>query len=276
MTSFGKTQSKTQDRYLVPGLKRGLGVLRAFTPQRHHLTLAQLAEALGMTRSAVFRSVYTLTDLGYLAYDERSQSYALGPEVLRLSYGYVATRELVEVAQDMIERLRSDTGWSAHLGVLDGTSVLYVLRLPSKQGEASIVHVGSRLPARSTTMGRVLLSGLPEERLIRLYQSDTETTGAATRFAPVLKQWRQDREQGVIRHVGKFEAGIVSIAAPLRDATGEYVAAISLSTHVHPAAIADLDERIEAMIRAAADAISARLGWRRPGEVKAGKPAQGG
>lgn len=253
---------KTQDRYLVPGLQRGLSVLRAFTPQRHHLTLAELAEELGMTRSAVFRSVYTLSHLGYLLHDERSQSYALGPEVLRLSYGYVATRELVEVAQDTIEQLRRETGWSAHLGVLDGTSVLYVLRLPSPQGADSIVHVGSRLPARGTTMGRVLLSGLPEERIIGLYQRDTEITGAPSKLAAVLTQWAQDREQAVIRQVGKFEAGIVSIAAPLRDATGECVAAVSLSARAEPGAIAELDRRVEPALRRAAVVISARLGWR--------------
>src|SRR5690606_4740884 len=91
-------QTTHEDRYIVPGLVRGLQVLQAFTPERSEMTLSEIGEALGMTRSAAFRSVYTLAQLGYLLHDQRAGRYALGPAVLRLGYGYLATRELIEVA----------------------------------------------------------------------------------------------------------------------------------------------------------------------------------
>lgn len=257
-------ETKSQDRYLVPGLVRGLHALRAFTPQRPHLTLGELADVLKTTRSAAFRTVYTLTSMGYLLHDERHLTYALGPAVLRLSHGYIATRELVEVAQESIERLRDESGWSAHLGVLEGTSVLYMLRVPSLQGTSSIVHVGSRLPARSTTMGRVLLAGLPEERVIALYHHEGKKTGAAQKLGPILKQWKRDRGRDTISHIGAFEAGIVSIAAPLRDVTGDYVAAISLSAHADADRVRELDTSIGGLIRDTAERISILLGWQKP------------
>ena len=253
--------NKSQDRYLVPGLVRGLQALRAFTPQRPHLTLGELADVLQTTRSAAFRTVYTLTNAGCLLHDAHKQTYALGPAVLGLSHGYIATRELVEVVQESIARLRDESGWSAHLGVLDGTSVLYMLRMPSLQGTSSIVHVGSRLPARSTTMGRVLLAGLPEDRVIALYHHEAEKTGTSQKLGPVLKQWKRDQGQDTISHVGTFEAGIVSIAAPLRDVTGDYVAAISLSAHADADKVRELDHSIKGMICNASKRISALLGW---------------
>jgi DNA-binding IclR family transcriptional regulator len=256
--------SKSKDRYLVPGLVRGLETLRAFTPERPNLSLGDLAEILKTTRSATFRTVYTLTYMGCLLHDERTLTYSLGPAVLRLGYGYIATRELVEVAQPSLVRLRDDSGWSAHLGVLDGTSVLYMLRLPSLQGAASIVHVGSRLPARTTTMGRILLAGLSEERVIGLYHQDAAKTGSGIKVAPILSQRKRDRRQDTISHVGTFEAGIASIAAPLRDVTGDTVAAISLSARADAVKVDEMGNSIKEMIHETAERISAQLGWQKP------------
>lgn len=217
------------DRYLVPGLIRGLQVLAAFTPERREMSLSEIARQLGLTRSAVFRSVYTLASLGYLLHDEARGSYSLGPAVMRLGHGYLARRELVEVALPELERLRDEIDWSTHLGVRDGTSVLYMLRLPSRHGMGSIVHVGSRLPAASTTMGRVLLADLEEAALVSLYREEGARRGQPGDggFGRILAQWRRDRGSASIVQVGTFEAGMASVAAPLRDLSGRVVAAIN-------------------------------------------------
>jgi DNA-binding IclR family transcriptional regulator len=256
-------ETGSNDRYLVPGLVRGLEVLRAFTPGQPSLTLGDIAAILKTTRSAAFRTVYTLTHMGCLLHDERRQTYMLGPAVLTLGYGYIATRELVEVAQPGLERLRDESGWSAHLAVLDGTSILYMLRLPSLQSRSSIVHVGSRLPARSTTMGRLLLAGVSEERVIGLYQQASTAMGADQKIAAILTQWRRDRELETISHLGTFEVGIVSVAAPLRDASGTYVAAISLSAHAGAEKMQQMASRRE-MIIDTSKRISKLLGWQPP------------
>ncbi|MFC7557433.1 IclR family transcriptional regulator [Pseudoroseomonas wenyumeiae] len=150
------------ERYLVPALIRGLGLLQAFGPGRTEMTLAELAAAIGVTRSAAYRLAYTLEHLGFLRHDPRGRRYALGPEVLRLGYGYLASRDLVEVAGPALEALRDRTGWSAHLGILEGTEVVYVARVPTRRSVASNVQLGSRLPAHATAMGRILLAALPE------------------------------------------------------------------------------------------------------------------
>lgn len=251
------------DKYLVPGLLRGLQVLQDFTPEEREMTLSQIARRLGTTRSAAFRTVYTLAQQGYLLHDPNSGRYALGPAVLRLGYGYLASRELVEIALPELERLRDATDWSAYLGVRDGRFVLYMLRVPSHMGLASIVHVGSRLPAAGTTMGRVLLADLCEDDLIRLYRDETyqNAPGRTPRsLGELVAQWRRDRKADAIVQIGKFETGIASIAAPVRDIEGRVVAAINITQATSSDTSAVIEGGLRQKVVDAAAAITRLLG----------------
>lgn len=240
------------DPYRVPGLVRGLAALQAFTPARPEMTLSELASALGVTRSAAFRTVHTLVSEGYLL-AVRENRFRLGPSVLRLSYGYLASRELLEVAQGPLETLRDDIDWSTHLGVLDGRHVLYLLRLPATRGLSSLVHVGSRLPAATTAMGRILLAQKSERQLRQLYAGDLDS-GALAR---VLRTAQADRDADHVESIGRFESGISSVAAPVRDMSGQVVATMS-ATNVTDTVPRDV---VRAVLRCAAS-ISMGLGWR--------------
>ncbi|MCR9121736.1 MAG: IclR family transcriptional regulator [Phyllobacteriaceae bacterium] len=250
-----------EDRYLVPGLIRGLKVLQAFSPDRPEMSLSEIAGHLGMTRSAAFRAVYTLSHLGYLIHDPRSRLYRLGPAVMALGYGLLASRELVEIAMPELERLRDETDWSAHLGVRDGRSVLYLLRVPSRMGLASIVHVGSRLPAVTTTMGRILLADLDEPSLVALYRDAAEDAhGGTGGWTPpkVLAQHETDRDAETITQAGRFESGVTATAAPVRDLSGQVIAAINATTTAPPDD--DTETHVRDRLLAAARRISTQLG----------------
>jgi len=255
-----KTIASESDRYLVPGLVRGMQVLGAFTPERRALSLSEIARIIGQSRSAAFRTVYTLTSLGYLLHDERTKAYSLGPEVMRLGYGYMANRELVEIAMPELERLRDRTDWSTHLGVRDGTRVLYMLRAPSRLGMGSIVHVGSRLPAASTTMGRVLLAALDDDTIAALYRDAPPAVsgGAILGVADILTQSKRDREADTIVQVGSFEAGVASVAAPVRDLSGDVIAAINATLATDTAS--GVPDAIKREVYEAAGRISHLLG----------------
>lgn len=252
------------DRYMVPGLVRGLEALQAFTPERPRLTLGELAEATGVTRSAVFRIAYTLTELAFLVHDPHGRTYALGPAVLRLGYGFLASRELVEVALPHLEALRDVTGWSAHLGTLEGTEVLYLLRVPARRGLAGIVHVGSHLPAHATSMGRVLLADLDAAALADLYRH-ARLVGVGPRtpttVTALLARARADARRGYVVQVGEFERGVASVAAALRDASGRTVAAINAAGVAGRASDTAPDSPIVRHLLEAAAAISRGLGF---------------
>lgn len=240
------------DPYLVPGLMRGLAVLQVFSPVKTELTLSGIARELGVTRSAAFRTVHTLVAEGFLLPTREGTHYRLGPAVVRLTYGYHASRELLEVAQPVLAKMRDDHDWSTHLGVLDGRHVLYLMRLPATGGLSSLVHVGSRLPAATTAMGRVLLSGKDARFLRRLYDDlDPKARDG------IVAQAERDHAQGHVAGIGSFESGLSSVAAPVLDLSGEVVAAIS-ATRVSDA----IPDAITGESLKAGEKISRGLGWR--------------
>ncbi len=253
-------------RYLVPALMRGLAILQDLSGERRQMTLSQVADTLRVTRSSAYRLLVTLDHLGFVSFDAHNKTYALGAEVLRLGYGYLAGRDLVEVAMPHLVRLRDRTGWSAHLGELHGRDVTYLARIPTRRSIASTVHVGTRLPAAMTTMGRILLSELPDGEVRALYR-DASAEEAGSRgllsLAELLHQLATDAAAGavVVAH-SHYEPGVASIAAPIRDMTDKIVGAINISAVALLTNETELNGPLREEVLAAAAAISRDLGHR--------------
>ncbi len=259
---MGKTRDRREDRYLVPGLARGLAILQAFSEEAPRHSPASLARRLGVTRSGLFRTLYTLTELGFLLHDPRSGSYAIGPAVVTLGGSALPRRALLTAAWPRLGALRDATGCSAHLGLLDGAEVVYMLRAAAQEARAGIVHLGTRLPAHATSLGRVLLAGLAEEEVAALYADlplRRTAPGMPASLAGLLRRARQDRARGHVVHLGDFEAGVASLAVPLRDARRGVVAAISLSATL-PMMAEPLRPALLRSLTATAEAIAAATG----------------
>jgi DNA-binding IclR family transcriptional regulator len=264
--AFASTGASPDERYLVPALVRGLSILSALSSANSNPTLSEVAASLGVTRSSAYRLLYTLGHLGFIEYDARAKTYALGPQVLALGYGYLASRDLTEVAMPHLERLRDRTGWSAHLGELHGREVVYLARVPTRRLVSSTVHVGTRLPAHATTMGRILLSGLSDDEIRARYQEDLAGPFDLTPFtgtAQLLEQIAADRTSGVVgvQNSG-YEPGVASVAAPVRDVTDRIVAAINVSAVAMLLSEAELNGPLKDEVVAAAAMISRDLGRR--------------
>jgi IclR family pca regulon transcriptional regulator len=141
-------------------LAKGLAVLVCFSPERPTLSVSDISEALGMTRSTAHRYASTLVALGYLQKDEQRR-YELAARVSDLGRSALGATPLRAQARLELERLRSDTGCTVGLAVLDGTANLYVDRLPSHHTALYDVDLpvgaGSRVPADRTALGKVLL-----------------------------------------------------------------------------------------------------------------------
>jgi len=251
------------ERYLVPALIRGLKILSTLSRENSKLTLSEVAASLGTTRSSAYRLLYTLEHLGFVEYDARSKNYALGPQVLALGYGYLASRDIIDVAMPHLVRLRDRTGWSAHLGELHGRDVVYVARVATRRSIASIVHVGTRLPAHATTMGRILLSSLSDQEIRDLYNQDLSRSFNLSPYSDLgelLKQIAADRAEGIVVQSSGYEPGVASVAAPIHDVSGRIVAAINVSAVALLANEVELNGPLRAEVMAAAAAISRDLG----------------
>jgi DNA-binding IclR family transcriptional regulator len=256
-------ESGPDERYLVPALIRGLKILGTLSRESSKLTLSEVAASLGTTRSSAYRLLYTLEHLGFVEYDSQSKNYALGPQVLALGYGYLASRDIIDVAMSHLIRLRDRTGWSAHLGELHGRDVVYVARVATRRSIASIVHVGTRLPAHATTMGRILLSSLSDQEIRELYSQDLNRSFNLSPYldiAELLKQIAADRAEGIVVQNSGYEPGVASVAAPIRDVSGRTVAAINVSAVALLANEVELNGPLRAEVLATAAAISRDLG----------------
>src|SRR4249920_3421134 len=112
----------------VQSLARGLLVLRAFDHDHPSSTLSEVADRAGLSRAVVRRSLLTLQHLGYVAV--RGRQFSLTPRVLELGYSYVSSLDITELAQQAMEQLSQKVDESCSMAVLDGSDIVYVVRVP--------------------------------------------------------------------------------------------------------------------------------------------------
>jgi IclR family transcriptional regulator, pca regulon regulatory protein len=217
----------------VQSLARGLAVIRAFDADNAELTLTEVAKATGLTRAAARRFLYTLVELGYVRTD--GKRFSLRPRILELGYAYLSSLSLPELAMPAMERLVEQVRESSSMAVLDGEDVVYVARVPTKRIMSVAISVGTRFPAYATSMGRVLLAHRDPEWLAsylaaaKLEPLTSRTVTDPNQLRELLDQVRTD---GYCLVDEELEEGLRSIAAPIRDGSGQVVAAINVSAHI--------------------------------------------
>jgi IclR family pca regulon transcriptional regulator len=221
-----------RDSDFVQSLDRGLAVIRAFGPDRERLSLSDVARETGLTRAATRRFLLTLVKLGYVRSDGRQ--FSLRPRVLELGYAYLSGLGLPEVASPHLEELVARVRESSSISVLDGQHIVYVARVPTKRIMTVAISVGTRFPAYATSMGRVLLAGLPAAELdAYLRDADLAPITARTVTGPdgLMQIVRETGRQGYAIVDQELEEGLRAIAAPIHGAGGTVIAAINLSAH---------------------------------------------
>ncbi|WP_327351632.1 IclR family transcriptional regulator domain-containing protein [Streptomyces sp. NBC_01304] len=219
-------------REFVESLARGLTVLTAFGEGRDALPLTAVAEATGLARATARRALITLEHLGYVTAHERQ--YRLTPRVLDLGFAPLSRTSLSRLAAPHLDALMRQVHDSASLAVLAGGDIQYTARAAAGRIMSVDIHLGTRLPAYATSMGRILLSGLPPaERSALLDGAElralTESTVTARPALDVLLDRVQEQQYALTD--GELEAGLRSVAVPVRDRAGQVVAAVNVAMH---------------------------------------------
>ncbi|WP_194409781.1 IclR family transcriptional regulator domain-containing protein [Microbacterium cremeum] len=215
----------------VQSLARGLAVIRAFDGEHSELTLSDVARRAGIPRAAAGRFLRTLERLGYVRADDRF--FALTPRVLELGFSYLSSLSLPEIVQPHLERLSRDVDESVSAAVLDGGDIVYIARVPTRRIMSVRITIGTRFPAYATSMGRVLLAGMPDAALEALLPASglpSLTERTVTDPHELRREVERVREQGWALVDGELEPGLRSVAAPVRGRRGEVVAAVNVST----------------------------------------------
>jgi len=249
-----------KDRYLSNSLIRGLEILKMFDASHSTLSLAEIAANLGVSRTVPFRFLYTLQHLGYLFQDETTKRYQLTPKVMELGFAFLNTMQLPELARPYLEKLRDQTGASAHIGILDGNEVVYIARAATSTNFSTLnVMIGSRLPAHATSMGKVLLAFLPQEKLNAQLESvnlQSFTTQTKTMLRDLTTELEGIRQRGYAVSNEEFEIGICSVAVPIFDRDKMITAAVNVAAPTSILSADILDSQIIPAVCETAKALS--------------------
>jgi IclR family pca regulon transcriptional regulator len=244
----------------VQSLDRGLAVIGCFSAEAPRLTISEVARKTGLTRAAARRFLITLHELGYVGSDGRQ--FFLTPRVLRLGYAYLSSLSVADVAQTHLEQLADVVHESCSASVLDGFDIVYVARAATKRIMTISLSVGTRLPAHPTSMGRVLLAGLPDHRLDAYLKSAplVRLTDRTIIDRDALRaELDKTRVRGWCMVDQELEDGVRSVGVPIHDDSGRVVAAVNTSAHAARVPLSRLQKHFLPRLRECAAAIDAEL-----------------
>jgi IclR family transcriptional regulator, pca regulon regulatory protein len=248
-------EAAAEQKQYLQSLERGMAVIQVFSREHPALTLSEVARLTGTTRATARRILLTLEKLGHVRSDGRL--FSLTPRVLSLGWAYLSSLNLWEIAQPLMEDLVQKTKESCSAATLDLPDIVYVARVPTRRIMTIALGVGTRLPAHATSMGRVLLAGLPDDELDQFLAEATlerftdRTVTDPEKLRAIVVQARQ---QGWALNDQELEIGLRSIAAPIESADGRTIAALNLSAAAPRVSIDELRQRfLPALIETAED-----------------------
>jgi DNA-binding IclR family transcriptional regulator len=248
-------------------VERALDVLRTIGEARAEPGLSDIADDLGLHKTTVFRLLGALERAEFVVRDDARQRYQLGPALFRLASQARRAAGLYDAARPELEALAHDVGETATLEVLVGQEVLILDEVHGRFLVGGAPEVGTRWPAHATSTGKVLLAaaGMDEERpgasVPRLPAGRLARLGphTITSRAALARELAKVRRDGYAVGMEELEPGFVAIGAPVRNAHGRTVAAVSVGGPKARLGGARV-RTVAARVRAAADRISRRLG----------------
>ncbi len=212
---------------------KALDILEVLCNSGMALDLHVVGETLELPNPTVYRLLQTLVEHGYARQDGETRKYSPGLKIFELSQAVIAALQFTEIARERLQRLARETQETVHLAVLDQAEVIYLQKHESVYPAALYSRVGRKAPAYCTGVGKLLLAHLPEaERAAALQQADLRelTPNTITDKAALEEELAQIRRQGYSVDNMEHEEGVYCIARPIRDHTGEVVAAVSITT----------------------------------------------
>lgn len=232
MTESGPAEEDHSETY-VTAFGRGLAVIRCFSAANPVLTIAEVAKAASLNRATARRFLHTLEADGYAG--SENGRYSLRPKVLELGYAYLSSIAVDRLVHRQLLQLADQLHEPCSAGLLDGHDVVFVERAQTSHPRVMTLalHVGTRIPAYLTALGRVLLAELPDDRLdeyLRTAELRKETANTVIDPEELRAQILSVRAKGYYIMDQEIEVGIRAAAVPVRRPDGPALA-ISVASH---------------------------------------------
>jgi|TARA_R110000803_G_scaffold153982_9_gene218791 DNA-binding IclR family transcriptional regulator len=237
-------------------LVRGFQIIDAVAERPRNIQ--EISSVTGLTYGTVHRIVAVLQEQRYLK-PERSHGFTLGPRLIELGFAAYSRVDLVQVVRPWLEELSDLTHDTVHLARREGWEVTYLDKLPGARPVEISSRVGGRKPVISTGVGKALLFDEPELVLKQLYEQDGHLLPDRMSQKEWLALMASYRAEGYSYDLGEDEPSIRCVAAPLRDATGKIIAAVSVSSTHEYMSPARMQELIP-LVKRIAKSISHELG----------------
>ncbi|WP_082377902.1 IclR family transcriptional regulator [Pseudomonas sp. RIT-PI-q] len=216
----------------ITALSKGLSILMVFRAGRSSLTLREIAEASGLNKSTVQRSIFTLEALGYIGRESGTRRYRLAPKSLDLGAGYLQSSDLIERANPYLHELNRSVEESCNLLEPCGLDMIYVARFPSHKQIPMHIQIGHHLPMYCTAAGRAYLSALPkaesdailDESVLNKY-----TVNTVIDIARLKDIVAEAKSLGYSSSDAEYYAGDIGLAASVVNSDGYPLGAVNIS-----------------------------------------------
>lgn len=251
---------------VVKSADRVLDLLELFARNPDGMTLAEVCSTVGWPKSSTLSLLRTMTARGYVISNGGTSNYQLGPRVAAIGKAYLDRADLGKVGQEVVRNVSRALDETVHLAILRGSNVLYIAKEEGGGQMRMVSAVGRMIPAHGTGVGKMLLASLPPEELNRLFPPGESlprlTATTITDRAAFAQKLDRIREQDFATDDGESTVGLRCIAAPVRDASGKVVAAMSVSVP-SPRFTPDRVPTLHRTVLEGAQTLSERLGFSR-------------
>ncbi|HLZ95904.1 MAG TPA: IclR family transcriptional regulator [Candidatus Dormibacteraeota bacterium] len=260
---------------VIRSVDRAVGILDLLAREGWS-TGADVARGLRVHRSTALRLLATLDRHGLVERDPRTSKYRLGRRLVQLASSVRGEVDLRQVARPVCEALARALGETVTLDVLDGAEIVPVEQASGSTSVVSVSWLGTRSPVHCTASGKVILAFTSEEQRAKALERPLErrTSRTIVERPELGAQLARARDQGYAATFEELEVGLNAVAAPVRTAGGDVIAAIDVSGPAHRIDPAARPELIRRTVEAADD-LSRRLGYRAPAIEAAPQPLTG-
>lgn len=226
----GVEASAERPAEFVEALAKGLAILECFDAAHAEMTLSEVARRVELSPAAARRALITLQALGYVG--QKSKRFHLRPKVMTLGSAFYFSARIDEVLQPDLRELVRQFGDASSVGTLEGQDVIYIAHSSVQRARRAAAVVGARYPACATSLGRVLLAGLPDAALdayIDAVRPEVLTSKTITDPSELHREILDVRKAGYATTVDQLDYGITALAVPIRGPDGRTVAALNTS-----------------------------------------------
>lgn len=255
-------EARSKERSGVQSLERAFKLLETVAAHPEGINLADLSKSVGLHNSTTFHLVKTMVTLGYIRQSSDTKRYNIGSMIFGLASASRSETEMVAMAIPILEELAGMTGESSHIAIMTSNEVVIAGRISGGGAFQMQERAGDVRPGHATAIGKVLLAPLTDAQFARYLDANPLTSltpNTITDRQRLRDELKQVREAGLGYDDGEFNMEARCVAAPVRDFTGQTVAAIGISAPIWRLTLQALQQKSSLVLQAAAK-LSADLG----------------